>query len=320
MKRRGLMNWAGKAKHYGAFIVIISPASGFYLFFVPHAHTLVLQLVSKSREREARMGIGIFQIFWIFLSSCRFNNSVFGISKLCSRSKHISKERLFEEVDHHVFFPVELHDEPDMNGLLAATSLEGCLPNAIGVNCVDPDILHEHLPLYSPDVTLETEEKLGHKIGTEESANKVELELQENKPISCLPWLNTRQHCQLENCGFHMIECTFWNRRWTVFDFYWESNIFQSASYSWAFAEVILGYEIVNNESKHAVDVINTGGKKTIYSHLKKYFCGTRFTRLPFLKRLKEKHKLGDVCVVEGSLSALLATLLAHFRYDVLDC
>ena len=61
------------------------------------------------------------------------------------------------------------------------------------------------LPLYSPDVTLETEEKLGHKIRSEESATKVELELQENKPISCLPWLNTRQHCQLENCGFHMI-------------------------------------------------------------------------------------------------------------------
>ncbi|KAJ6988174.1 hypothetical protein NC653_021183 [Populus alba x Populus x berolinensis] len=54
MKRRGLMNWAEKAKHYGAFIAIISPASGFYLFFVPHAHTLVLQAVSKSREREAR--------------------------------------------------------------------------------------------------------------------------------------------------------------------------------------------------------------------------------------------------------------------------
>ncbi|KAL9401739.1 hypothetical protein Peur_005588 [Populus x canadensis] len=54
MKRRGLMNWAGKAKHYGAFIVIISPASEFYLFFVPHAPTLVLQSVSKSREREAR--------------------------------------------------------------------------------------------------------------------------------------------------------------------------------------------------------------------------------------------------------------------------
>lgn len=42
----------------------------------------------------------------------------------------------------------------------------------------------------------------------------------------------------------------------------------QSASYLRAFTEVILGYEIVNNESKHAVDDINTGGKKTIYLHL----------------------------------------------------
>lgn len=34
---------------------------------------------------------------------------------------------------------MELHDEPDIYGLLAATSLEGCLPIAMGVNCVDPD-------------------------------------------------------------------------------------------------------------------------------------------------------------------------------------
>lgn len=42
------------------------------------------------------------------------------------------------------------------------------------------------LPVYSPDVTSETEQKLDHKISTEESATKVEPELQEN-PISCLP-------------------------------------------------------------------------------------------------------------------------------------
>ncbi|KAJ6988173.1 hypothetical protein NC653_021183 [Populus alba x Populus x berolinensis] len=123
MKRRGLMNWAEKAKHYGAFIAIISPASGFYLFFVPHAHTLVLQAVSKSREREARFycisytnsecpahvlnlflmapNLSSMQSFGVVSIGMMFNNSVFGISKLCSRSKHTPKERLFEEVDHH---------------------------------------------------------------------------------------------------------------------------------------------------------------------------------------------------------------------------
>ena len=91
----------------------------------------------------------------------------------------------------------------------------------------------------------------------------------------------------------------------------------QSASYSWAFAEVILGYEIVNNESKHAVDPINTGGKKTIYSHLKKYFCGTRFTRLPFLKRLKEKHKLGDACVVVRREGLILFFFFICFDQEI---
>jgi ATP-dependent DNA helicase RecG len=37
--------------------------------------------------------------------------------------------------------------------------------------------------------------------------------------------------------------------------------------------------------------------RKQFICTFKKYFCGTRFTRLPFLKRLKEKHKLGDACV-----------------------
>lgn len=69
------------------------------------------------------------------------------------------------------------------------------------------------------------------------------------------------------------------------------------ASYLSAFTEVILGSEIMNNEFKHAIDDISTGGKMTIYLHLKKYFCGTLFTRLCFLERPKENHKLGDVCV-----------------------
>ncbi|KAB5544830.1 hypothetical protein DKX38_012942 [Salix brachista] len=223
-----------ESKHYGAFIVIISPAFGYQPPLIPHTRTLMLQSASKSREGEA--------------------------------------------------------------------SYKSGLPIAMGVNCVDPDNeqwASQHalsnvnsstpneldLPVYSPDVTSETEEKLDHKISTEESATKVEPELQEN-PISCLP---------------------------------------VRASYLSAFTEVILGCEIMNNEFKHAIDDISTGGKITIYLHLKKYFCGTLFTRLCFLERPKENHKLGYVCVHgkvsrRGSLPDLLATLLAHFRKDVMDC
>ncbi|CAK7326733.1 unnamed protein product [Dovyalis caffra] len=284
------------------------------------------------------------------------------------------------------FPPVELYDESEMNSLLAVTSLEGFLPNGMGVKCVDPDTIHEQwaaphtlsnvnfsmpkelrdessyitsefreenmytskelkgenfhsLPLYSPDMTLETEEKLGHKIGMEESTTKVEPESQVNvayldKPISCLPGLSTRQRRQLENCGFHTVVeirqgLTFMQLRKLLQHFprtYADlqnahfgiddgqylisvgkvtSSRAVKASYSLAFAEVIVGCEIVNNESKPVIDNNNTGGKKTIYLHLKKYFRGTRFTCLPFLKRLEEKHKLGDVVCVSGKVRTM---------------
>ena len=77
------------------------------------------------------------------------------------------------------------------------------------------------------------------------------------------------------------------------------------ASYSLAFAEVIVACEIINNVSKHMIDDNNTEGKKTIYLHLKKYFRGTRFTYLPFLKKVEAKHKSGDVVCVSGKVSRI---------------
>jgi hypothetical protein len=89
------------------------------------------------------------------------------------------------------------------------------------------------------------------------------------------------------------------------------------ASYSLAFAEVIVACEIINNESKHLIDDNNSGGKKTIYLHLKKYFRGTRFTCLPFLKKVEAKHKLGDVVCVSGKVSR--TSPLDAFFFPCLD-
>lgn len=60
-------------------------------------------------------------------------------------------------------------------------------------------------PLCSPE-TLETEDKFVHK----ESSIKSGLESQPNiasldSSINCIPGLSTRQHHQLENCGFHTV-------------------------------------------------------------------------------------------------------------------
>ncbi|KAJ6899133.1 ATP-dependent DNA helicase [Populus alba x Populus x berolinensis] len=269
--------------------------------------------------------------------------------------------------------PVELYDESEINSLLAAKILEGFLPNAMGVKCVDPDTLHEQLasphtenvnssmpkelrcessyilsefreentytskeikeenfhslPLYSPDMTLEIEEKIVPKIGMEEYTTKVEPESQVNvayldKPISCLPGLSTRQRRQLENCGFYTLRkllqhfprtyADLQNAHFGIDDGQYLISVGKvtssravRASYSLAFAEVIVACEIINNESKHLIDDNSTGGKKTIYLHLKKYFRGTRFTCLPFLKKVEAKHNLGDVVCVSGKVRTM---------------
>ncbi|KAF9673989.1 hypothetical protein SADUNF_Sadunf10G0081100 [Salix dunnii] len=196
------------------------------------------------------------------------------------------------------------------------------------------------LPLYSPGMTLETVEKIGPKIGMEEYATKVESESQVNvayldKSISCLPGLSTRQRRQLENCGFYTVGtwahilvasmqlrkllqhfprtyADLQNAHFGIDDGQYLISVGKvtssravKASYSLAFAEVIVACEIINNVSKQLIDDNNTEGKKTIYLHLKKYFRGTRFTYLPFLKKVEAKHKLGDVVCVSGKVRAM---------------
>ncbi|KAJ6431718.1 hypothetical protein OIU84_019073, partial [Salix udensis] len=183
------------------------------------------------------------------------------------------------------------------------------------------------LPLYSPDMTLETVEKIDPKIGMEEYATKVEPESQVNvayldKSISCLPGLSTRQRRQLENCGFYTLRkllqhfprtyADLQNAHFGIDDGQYLISVGKvtssravKASYSLAFAEVIVACEIINNVSKHMIDDNNTEGKKTIYLHLKKYFRGTRFTYLPFLKKVEAKHKSGDVVCVSGKVRAM---------------
>lgn len=183
------------------------------------------------------------------------------------------------------------------------------------------------LPLYSPDMTLETVEKIGPKNGMEEYATNVEPESQVNvayldKSISCLPGLSTRQRRQLENCGFYTLRkllqhfprtyADLQNAHFGIDDGQYLISVGKvtssravKASYSLAFAEVIVACEIINNVSKHMIDDNNTEGKKTIYLHLKKYFRGTRFTYQPFLKKVEAKHKSGDVVCVSGKVRAM---------------
>uniref|UniRef100_A0A6N2MXL5 DNA 3'-5' helicase n=1 Tax=Salix viminalis TaxID=40686 RepID=A0A6N2MXL5_SALVM len=129
------------------------------------------------------------------------------------------------------------------------------------------------LPLYSPDMTLETVEKIDPKIGMEEYATKVEPESQVNvayldKSISCLPGLSTRQRRQLENCGFYTLRkllqhfprtyADLQNAHFGIDDGQYLISVGKvtssravKASYSLAFAEVIVACEIINNSKRN---------------------------------------------------------------------
>lgn len=79
-----------------------------------------------------------------------------------------------------------------------------------------------------------------------------------------------------------------------------------------SFLEVVVACDVVDNESPSTSrddgadlmsDKADNGRKKTVFLHLKKFFRGTRFTYLPFLKSLEEKQKVGDIVCVSGKVS-----------------
>lgn len=76
-----------------------------------------------------------------------------------------------------------------------------------------------------------------------------------------------------------------------------------------------MGCEIADCESKcdQMIGANESRGKKTIYLHLKKFFRGARFTSVPFLRFLQQKHKEGDIVCVSGKVSFWVAMLFGRF-------
>ncbi|XP_059445855.1 ATP-dependent DNA helicase homolog RECG, chloroplastic isoform X3 [Corylus avellana] len=187
--------------------------------------------------------------------------------------------------------------------------------------------------LSSQPVALETTEKSNSSVTVEESSIKVEpesplnaapIELFLDRSINCISGLSKRHCRQLENCGFHTLRkllhhfprtyADLQNARTAIDDGQYLiciGTILSSrgirANYSFSFLEVVVGCEIAENQStsEHAVDDIDSKGKKTIYLHLKKFFRGTRFTYQPFLKSLEGKYKEGEIVCVSGKVRTM---------------
>nr|XP_043606261.1 ATP-dependent DNA helicase homolog RECG, chloroplastic [Erigeron canadensis] len=157
-----------------------------------------------------------------------------------------------------------------------------------------------------------------------DQTNTVPFEFILDKSVSSVAALSKKHCSQLETCGLHTIRkllshfprtyADLQNAQFTIDDgqyLIFVGKVLSSrgikASCSLSFLEVIVGCEVSESGSGSACSVSdkNSGSKRTIYLHLKKFFRGTRFTYQPFLRSLQEKQKAGDVVCVSGKVRTM---------------
>ncbi|KAH9746425.1 ATP-dependent DNA helicase [Citrus sinensis] len=238
--------------------------------------------------------------------------------------------------------PVGLYDEikaggSEMKSLLADQSCEAVVSNPMDAELrVDRFGLSEAWPSLYP--ALPNESSTSSEVGSLPSEASIEPLL--DKCISCVPGLSKRLYHQLENCGFYTLRKLLHHFPRTYADlqnaqidlddgqyFIFIGEIISSrgmkAGCSFSFLEVIVGCEIADTETTSGDEVVNidSGQKKKIYLHLKKFFRGTRFTSIPFLKSIEGKHKVGEFVCVSGKVRAMRSNNhyeMREYNIDVL--
>ncbi|XP_044490812.1 ATP-dependent DNA helicase homolog RECG, chloroplastic isoform X3 [Mangifera indica] len=191
-----------------------------------------------------------------------------------------------------------------------------------------------NLPLSSQSMTLKIEENFNIPIIEDESSyskpevppSSAPFELWLERCISCVPGLSKRLRGQMENCGFHTLRKLLHHFPRTYADvqnahidiedgqyFIFVGNVLSSrgmrAGCSFSFLEVIVGCEVEDNKiTSEDMDndlVVARNRKKKIYLHLKRFFRGTRFTSIPFLRSIEGKHKVGEFVCVTGKMKTM---------------
>ncbi|XP_038892968.1 ATP-dependent DNA helicase homolog RECG, chloroplastic isoform X2 [Benincasa hispida] len=180
----------------------------------------------------------------------------------------------------------------------------------------------------------------------EGDSSKTELKSQNNavssrsfldQPVGCISGLSKRHQRQLDDSGFHTLgkllhhfprtyadlrnpQVKIDDGQYLIFIGKVLSSRGIRASYSFSFLEVVVGCEIAERESNSGcMTNDNTGGKKIIYLHLKKFFRGSRFTFQPFLRSLGEKHKEGEIVCVSGKVRTMQSEDHYEMREYIID-
>ncbi|XP_059649570.1 ATP-dependent DNA helicase homolog RECG, chloroplastic isoform X2 [Cornus florida] len=168
-----------------------------------------------------------------------------------------------------------------------------------------------------------TTEEPSTRDGLRTRQNVASIELILDKTISCISGLSKRQYNQLENCGFHTLRKLLHHFPRTYADLQNAQIGIEDGKYlifigrvlssrairtspSFSFLEVVVGCEVADCESTSELMVdVKSQDTRIVYLHLKKFFRGTRFAFLPFLKSIQEKYKEGDVVCVSGKVKTM---------------
>ncbi|KAK9052212.1 hypothetical protein SSX86_028840 [Deinandra increscens subsp. villosa] len=242
-------------------------------------------------------------------------------AEVCSELKVVDPGMLYDSCcsvahEFNKFSTYEVESISDL-GSPAPT----CPPSVIQ-NGKSSSSKEENPPALSSSTKSQNREKSDPQCVADDPTAPFELIL--DKSISFVPAISKKKCSQLENCGLHTIRKLLSHFPRTYADLQNAQNTINDGQYlifigkvissraikascSLSFLEVVVSCEVAESGSGSAcmVSEKNSGSKRTIYLHLKKFFRGTRFTYHPFLISLQEKQKVGDIVCASGKVRSM---------------
>ncbi|VVB03743.1 unnamed protein product [Arabis nemorensis] len=233
--------------------------------------------------------------------------------------------------------PVELYSKTksseESRSILKTPTDNSFFPTPLHVGWLDPDNISGTLSSsFCPDLQNVDSSNLREEISDGSSftvqTTTSEVDFAAQRFLSCsidsMPGLSKRQSNQLDSCGFHTIRKLLHHFPRTYVDLQnahvdiedgqyliFVGKVVSSkgvrASSSFSFLEVIVSCEVSGRDrtSENLSYNADDKGGKRFFLHLKKFFRGARFAWQPFLNKIQEKHRPGDLVCVSGKVKAM---------------
>uniref|UniRef100_A0A1J3CV23 DNA 3'-5' helicase n=1 Tax=Noccaea caerulescens TaxID=107243 RepID=A0A1J3CV23_NOCCA len=245
--------------------------------------------------------------------------------------------------------PVELYSK-NKSSKETRISENNFLPTPTHVGWLDPDSLSGTFPpeiLNVDSSNLREETSDGSSFTSQTATSEVETTSDGSaahrfldSSIGSMPGLSKRHSNQLDSCGFHTVRKLLHHFPRTYVDLQNAQVGIEDGQYLIFVGKILSSKAIRTSSSLSILEVVvscevsgrdrtpenlsynaDDRGGRMIFFHLKKYFRGARFTWLPFLNRIQEGHRPGDLVCVSGKVKALHAEdhfEIREYNIDVL--